>query len=70
MSRVFGNYLLNDDINTVATCKSCGKKYKQRLEEQMAGFRQMDYDTCPYCEHVNGKSMSYEYFNEKMEHEA
>jgi hypothetical protein len=48
-------------------CKACGKIYHQRIEDQVPGFRLMDEDICPYCKNVNGKSMSVEYENSKLE---
>lgn len=45
----------------VVTCKNCGKKYRVVAEEQIAGFRDMSYDECPYCKNINGRSMQWDY---------
>lgn len=47
----------------IRVCGHCGKPYRQEYEEQVEGFKMMDYDYCPYCKQVNGHSMSYEYNN-------
>ena len=47
-------------------CPNCKKIYLQRLEEQVPGFRDRDYDICPYCGSENDTSMSYEYHNSKL----
>ena len=44
-------------------CPKCHKPYRQDKEEQVPGFRDMDYDICPYCHNENGHSMSWEYSN-------
>ena len=51
----------------VVHCGYCGKQYNQRTVSQVAGFREMDYDTCPYCGKENGKSMQVDYYNSKLE---
>ena len=51
----------------VVTCKHCGKKYNQLAEEQTPGFRDPCDDICPYCNESNGTSMSYDYYNSKLE---
>ena len=64
----YGSHWISDDTEVVIkVCKSCGKKYKSVIEEQMAGFRQSSEDECPYCGHVHMKSMSFEYTNSKIE---
>lgn len=55
-----------DEWSNVVKCHNCGKPYRQDCEEQVPGFRDMDYDVCPYCDHVNKSSMSEEYFNQPM----
>lgn len=52
---------------SIVTCKFCKKKYKQITQDQTPGFRDMEFDICPYCKEVNGKSMSEEYYNSKMD---
>ena len=55
-----------DEWSQVVVCKKCGKPYHQDCEEQVPGFRDMDYDICPYCGNENGRSMSEEYSNSAM----
>lgn len=50
----------------IKECPICHRKYKQRIEEQVPGFREKDYDYCPYCDAVNGSSMEVEYHNSKI----
>ena len=50
----------------VKKCPHCGKKYKQTVEDQVPGFRDKSYDTCPYCGETNGSSMEVEYYNSKL----
>jgi hypothetical protein len=50
-------------------CKACGKRYKQIQEEQISGFRDRSYDYCPYCGEENGSSMSWDYYNSKIDEE-
>lgn len=50
----------------VVECQNCGKPYRQDCEEQVPGFRDRDYDYCPYCGHKNGSSMEVEYSNSKL----
>lgn len=47
-------------------CSKCFKIYWQRLEEQIPGFREREYDICPYCGEEHGSSMSYDYINSKI----
>ena len=47
-------------------CNHCGKFYIQYLENQVIGNRSKDEDICPYCNHVNGCSMDYEFHNYKI----
>lgn len=51
----------------VVKCKYCGKEYKQVIEEQVPGFRDKSYDTCPYCAKDNRSSMQEEYYNSKLD---
>lgn len=61
--------LLNNGVETthkIAYCKCCGKEYVQRIESQIAGFREKDYDVCPYCNNTNGESMQVEFYNSRF----
>lgn len=51
----------------IVTCPKCHKRYRQTIEEQVPGFRSLDYDICPYCNAENGKSSEYEYTNRKID---
>ena len=51
----------------IKVCPKCRRKYKQRTEEQVPGFRDKDYDYCPYCGANNGSSMEVEFFNSKLD---
>lgn len=48
------------------TCPNCHKMYKQEMETQISGFKDMSYDICPYCGEVNHSSMEVEYTNYKI----
>lgn len=37
--------------------------YYQHTTEQVAGFRDVDDDICPYCKKSNGKSGDVEFYN-------
>lgn len=55
------------DIDTKKVkCNHCGKFYILYLENQVIGNRSKDEDICPYCNHVNGCSMDYEFHNYKI----
>ena len=49
------------------TCEHCGKTYLQEVTDQVPGFRDLDYDICPYCHEINGSSRSEEYYNYKID---
>lgn len=49
--------------NGYVACSWCSRVYRQRIEEQIPGFRDREYDICPYCGKENGSSMSYDYIN-------
>ena len=51
----------------ITECPKCHKKYKQTIEEQVPGFRDMSYDICPYCGSENNRSMEVDYNNSKIE---
>ena len=46
-------------------CSHCGKTYRSLLSKQREGFRERDYNTCPYCGESNGSSMEWEFYNIK-----
>lgn len=60
----------NDRISiideSIVSCKACGKKYYQWLEDQIPGCRSKDYDICPYCSTINGSSMEVEFHNKEL----
>lgn len=64
--KIMTEQILGITKNTVK-CPHCNKTYIQEVEEQIPGFREMDYDICPYCNAENGRSMSEEYYNSKVE---
>lgn len=55
-----------EECDNVAVCMCCKKPYYRHETEQVPGFRDRDYDICPYCGEVNGSSMEWEYSNRKM----
>lgn len=42
-------------------CPYCHMEYYCEYEDQVAGFRDMDYKVCPYCKAVLGRSMETEF---------
>lgn len=62
-----GNLRNFEEDSHIVTCSKCHKKYYQETEEQVAGFRDVDYDICPYCKADNGSSAEVEYTNYKLE---
>ena len=54
-----------EEVEIDVKCEKCGKTYSQIEKEQVPGFREMEYDICPYCNNIRGKSMTYEYLNSK-----
>lgn len=52
----YNDHLL-DESEKIVTCCHCGKKYMQWTEEQVPGFRDKEYDYCPFCCEVNSSSM-------------
>ena len=55
-----------EECDDVVACGFCKKPYYQHTTEQVPGFRDKDYDICPYCGKKNGSSMDWEYSNKKM----
>lgn len=58
-----------NDFNYVNVCKKCRRRYKVYETEQIPGFRDTEYEICPYCGEINRASMEYEFSTEKMENE-
>ena len=56
-----------NDFDYVSVCKKCGRRYKVYETEQIPGFRDKEYEVCPYCGETNRASMEYEFSTEKME---
>lgn len=55
------------ETNRIVECKSCKKRYLQWVVNQVPGFRDKDYDVCPYCGYINGSSMDEEYSNHPLD---
>lgn len=47
----------------IVKCLHCNRLYRQRTEEQVPGFREVDEDICPYCNKSNGRSGDVEFYN-------
>ena len=62
-----GNLRYYEEDQQKVVCGKCHKTYLQETVEQVAGFREVDDDVCPYCGHVNGRSGDVEFFNHKLE---
>jgi ssDNA-binding Zn-finger/Zn-ribbon topoisomerase 1 len=50
----------------IVNCPHCNNRYMQETQDQVAGFRDIDYDICPYCGKINGQSMQEEFYNYKL----
>lgn len=50
----------------IVICKYCKKSYRQYVEEQVPGFREIDDDICPYCHEINGRSGEIEFYNSPL----
>lgn len=61
------NHIQDNWNKSKVVCKHCGKTYIQRVEDQIPGFRDREYDICPYCLSENGSSMELDFFNSKLE---
>jgi len=46
-------------------CQHCEEVFKVTETPQQAGFRDWEYEVCPYCGAVNRKSLEVEFFTEK-----
>ena len=53
-----------EDYENIVVCNHCKKLYRQHIEEQIPGFRDIDDDICPYCHESNGRSGDVEFYNE------
>lgn len=59
----FNDHYPEDFIEHIVTCDMCGKKFRFITEDQIPGFRMMDYLYCPYCQAELAKSMEIEFNN-------
>ena len=48
---------------SVSVFNKCHRLYRSFKSEQIPGFREREYDFCPYCGYENDSSMTYEYSN-------
>ena len=55
--------------DSLAVCGKCHYLYRRITQEQMPGFREREYDRCPYCGQINDSSMTYEYWNSALTNE-
>ena len=62
-----GNLRYYEEDQQKVVCGKCHKTYLQEAEEQVAGFREVDDDVCPYCGYINRRSGDVEFFNHKLE---
>lgn len=58
---------IRESFESLVQCTNCNQFYRQYVEDQVIGCRQMSEDICPYCGHIAGKSMDVEYTNRKVE---
>ena len=61
-----GNLREFEECENILVCNHCKKPYRQRTEEQVPGFRDVDDDICPYCHESNGRSGDVEFYNEPL----
>ncbi|MCT0192534.1 hypothetical protein EFM10_05050 [Lactobacillus helveticus] len=61
-----GNLRDYEEDQQKVVCEKCHKTYLQETVEQVAGFREVDDDVCPYCGHVNRLSGEVEFFSHKL----
>lgn len=47
-----------EETNLLKVCDSCHHIYKRRVEQQLEGMREREYDICPWCgeEHVRAQA--------------
>ncbi len=48
-------------------CPHCEKEFEVTEIPQVAGFRDTEFEICPYCGSVNRKSMEVEFFTRKID---
>ena len=48
-------------------CPHCGKEFLVTEYEQIPGFRDIEEETCPYCNKTVRTSMEYEFTTERIE---
>lgn len=48
-------------------CPNCKKIYRQVVVNQVIGFREEEFDTCPYCRFDIRSSMDVEYINSRID---
>lgn len=58
---------MNFEITYTHKCQHCGKEFKVTETQQIAGYRDLEYEVCPYCGAVNRKSMEVEFTTEKID---
>ena len=66
----FNDHYVEEHKEHNVFCSFCGKRFRFTTEEQIPGFRTMDYLYCPYCGKELAKSMEVEFQGmEKLEDE-
>ncbi len=55
-----------EEATSISVCSSCHHIYRSIVNEQIPGFREREYDTCPYCGYENDNNTSYDYSNSKL----
>lgn len=61
-----GNFRDYEEYEQKVVCGQCHKTYLQETIEQVAGFREVDDDVCPYCGYINARSGAVEFFNHEL----
>ncbi len=55
-----------EETNFLKVCDSCHHIYKQRVEQQLEGMREREYDICPLCGEENDSSMQVDFYNSRL----
>ena len=55
-----------EETKFLKVCDSCHHIYKQRVEQQLEGMREREYDICPLCGEENGSSMQVDFYNSRL----